>query len=352
MIRAVALLVALAGAAHALTGAEIYEQGCASCHGADGKGAAGTGVTVPLPDFTDCAFVTAESTGNWVGLVRHGGPFLGMSTQMPGFGGSLSDAEIRSVLDHVRGFCHDARYPIGDLNYRRTVFVEKAFPEDEAIASGEFVRARGERAGVGELALEKRLGARGQLELALPGEIVAPDRGARVVGAGDVGVTYKHVLVAAPRLAGTILAAAAGVQFPSGNFRHGVGAGTLVATPGLMSGHRLGPVVAQTQVEADLPVDPGRVAREIAYRVALQWPLGPYKKDLVPAVEFEQTEGLAHGVHAATLVGPSLYLPLSRRGHVAVGVGGLVPVAGTRPFDWTIAGFFLWEYTDGPIWAW
>jgi hypothetical protein len=72
----------------------------------------------------------------------------------------------------------------------------------------------------------------------------------------------------------------------------------------------------------------------------------------VPAVELEQSQDLAAGVHAATLLGPTLYVPLSRRGHVAIGAGAQLPVAGTRPFDWLVGAFLLWEYRDGPLWAW
>src|SRR5207244_13586823 len=105
-----------------------YDQASASCHGADGRGApAGTAIAVPLPDFTDCVFATAETTANWVGLVREGGRFLGMSSQMPAFGDVLSDEEIRAVLTYVRGFCPEPGYPVGDLTYRRRAVVPDAF---------------------------------------------------------------------------------------------------------------------------------------------------------------------------------------------------------------------------------
>ena len=74
----------------------------------------------PAPhNFTDCTIVTTETTANWAGLVRHGGPFLGLSPSMPAFGDSLSDAEIDAVIAHLRRFCTDPRYPIGDLNFRQ-----------------------------------------------------------------------------------------------------------------------------------------------------------------------------------------------------------------------------------------
>jgi mono/diheme cytochrome c family protein len=70
-------------------GAEIYVTHCARCHGSDGGG--GTGprlagkVTDDFPDIEDqIAFVTKGKGG------------------MPAFGNSLSDAEIRSVVEYTR----------------------------------------------------------------------------------------------------------------------------------------------------------------------------------------------------------------------------------------------------------
>ena len=329
---------------------DVYEQAWASCHGADGRGApAGTAIAVPLPDFTDCVFATAESTANWVGLVRDGGRFLGMSPQMPAFGDVLSAEEIRAVVAYVRGFCTEPGYPIGDVNYRRPVFVEKAFPENEAVATTAYDSARHSRASTTELSIEQRIGRRGQVEVAVPISVV--DRDGRTAGVGDLGLGYKHVLLAAPSWR-SVLSAGLSVDLPTGNHRHGVGSGTTVVTPELFSGHGLGPLVAQTQVSAELPADTGRAERQMRYRLALQYPLGPYKKNVVPALELEQTQALDAAVHAATLLGPALYLPLSRRGHVALGVGGQLPVAGVRPFNWRLAAFLLWEYRDGAFWAW
>ena len=64
------------------------------------------------------------------------------------------------------------------------------------------------------------------------------------------------------------------------------------------------------------------------------------------------SQALDSAVHAYTLLGPTLYAGLSRRGHVAMAVGAQVPVAGTRPFDWRFGTFLLWEWSDGPFWAW
>ncbi len=345
-------LATIAARAWALSGAEIYAQACAACHGADGRGApGGSRITVPLPDFADCTVSTAETTANWAGLVRHGGPFLGLSDQMPAFGDALGDAEIAAVLAYLRGFCAEPRYPIGDLNYRRPVFVEKAFPEDEAVLGGEIESSRHARGYTSDLELETRVGPRGQIAASLPVGAVDPNGAPLRAGVGDLALSYRHVLLAAPREA-SLVSAGVELGLATGNRRHGLGAGTTVVAPQLLSGHALGPLVVQTQVRAELPADPARADRRMLYRVALQLPLGPYKKCPVPALELEQSHALDASAHAATLLAPTLYLPLSRRGHVALGAGVEIPVAGTRPFDWRLGTFLLWEYRDGPFWAW
>ena len=338
--------------AAALTGREVYEQACASCHGADGRGApAGTSLTVVLPDFTDCTIATSETTANWAGLVRHGGPFLGLSPQMPQFGDALTEAEVIAVIAYVRDFCGDRRYPLGDLNFRRPVFVGKAFPEDEVVLGFEAAQGHRERELAYEIELEKRIGPRGWIETALPVGVVDATAQPLRAGVGDVSVAYHHILMAVPDWR-AILSAGLGLGLPTGNRRHGVGAGTPVVTPELRAGRALGPFVLQTQVLASLPGDSTRAERQMLYRLALQAPLCPYKKCIVPAIELEQSQALDAAVHAATLLAPALYLPLSRRGHVALGVAGELPVAGTRPFDWRLGAFLLWEYADGPFWSW
>ena len=139
---------------------------------------------------------------------------------------------------------------------------------------------------------------------------------------------------------------------PSGKREDGIGTGTTVFAPQLLAGQALGPWVLQTEIAADLPIDPGRADRQMFYGLALQYRLGPYKRSLVAGFELEQTQGLDSGVHAGTVLGPTLYVPLSRRGHVALAAGAQLPVAGTRPYNWLLGSFLLWDFADGPLWAW
>jgi cytochrome c5 len=254
------MLLSLRRPAHAetLTGAEVYTDACATCHGKDGRGAPqGSAIVVPLPDFTDCITATSEPTANWEGLIRYGSAFLGLSNQMPAFGEALSDEEIVAVIHYVRRFCDDPRYPLGDLNYPRPLFIEKAYPEDEAVLSFDYESATSQRVAGWEAAIEKRLGARGQVEVALPAALVDPDGGGSSGGVGDLGISYKYALLA-DEAWHSIVTARLALALPTGKTSDGIGSGTTVVSPQLLAAHSLGPLVVQAEIVAELPRRPAR----------------------------------------------------------------------------------------------
>ena len=348
----VLLLVLQAGFALArerdrAVGRAVYGERCASCHGPDGRPSP---ERHGLPDFTDCHESTGPSA-DWEGLVRRGGPFLGMSRDMPAFGGELTEDQIADVVSYIQSLCPDPRYPPADLNFADPLFVSNAFPEDENILTTSYISRRHREEWLGELFLQKRVGARGQAGIVLPAGIENPDDGPAQAGGGDVRLLYRQAFWVAQRWHSL---AALGLELgsPTGNRRHGIGQGTFVGAADLFSGHGVGPIVVQTDVRAELPVDPSRAPRQMRYRLAVQYPLGPYARDPVPAVEFEQTQAVASDVHPQTLLGPTFILPLSRRGHVALGLGAQFPVAGTRPIAARAAVELYWVYAEGPIWAW
>ena len=80
-----------------VSGEEIYRAACATCHGPDGKGSprSTVGFDTPLPDFTDCAFATAEADVDWMAVVHEGGRIRGLSRRMPAFGDALTDSADR-----------------------------------------------------------------------------------------------------------------------------------------------------------------------------------------------------------------------------------------------------------------
>jgi mono/diheme cytochrome c family protein len=331
-------------------GKELYEAACASCHGVDGRGAPeGTAIEVPLPDFTDCSFVTRETTGNWVALAAHGGRELNLSPQMPGFGDALSEAQLRAIIDYVRGFCSDPTWPSGDLNFRRPLFTGKAFPEDEVVLNYQFEQSRRARSLVNEWILEKRVGARGMVEGSLPFVYNDPQDRATTGGVGDLTLAYKYVLLATQQY-GAVAAFSLDLVLPTGDRDRGLGDGTVGFGPSLRAGKTLGPFVLQSEIKAVLPLDVNRAPRRLLYRAALQLPFSPLKRAWVPGLEFEADTRVEGQTRDAYYLAPVLYKGLSQRGHVAMAIGAKIPVAGARAFDYQIGAFLLWEYMDGGLW--
>ena len=218
------------------TGRDIYDAGCAVCHARDGAGAprAVVGFDRPIPDFTDCAFATAEPDPDWFAVVHQGGPVRALGRQMPAFGDALSPEEISLVLGHVRTFCADAAWPRGDLNFPRPFFTEKAFPENETVwTTG--VATGGSRSVSNTLLYERRVGARTQVEVSVPIDFAEDGAGRRVRGLGDVALGVKRALYSSITT-GRIGSAGLEVILPTGNEADGLGNGFTVFEPFAMWG--------------------------------------------------------------------------------------------------------------------
>jgi len=348
---ALCVLARVAAGTTELTGSELYEGACASCHGADGRGTPqGTAITVPLPDFTDCNFITREGNGNWSYLIAHGGKGLGLSPQMPAFADVLTDEQIHAVLDYIRSFCTDPRWPRGELNFRRPLITTKAFPEDELLLLPQFTKGRdGVRDWVTEVAFERRVGTRGEVEIALPFGIHDVTNGATTGGVGDLGLAYKHVLYAdLPSL--TIASASLDLVLPSGDYSRHLGDGTVSFEPSLLAGKEIRNLVIQGQILGVAPLDDNRADRAVDYRFALSYPLSELKRAWVPTLELEVLQNVTAKQHNFFLT-PQIYKGITARGHVALAVGAQIPVAGDAdPFDYRVLAFLLWEYTDGGLW--
>ncbi len=108
------------GAEKLTSGKEIYEAGCAGCHGGDGKGAPQSTIAFEkpdtFPDFTRCDQTTPEDDWAWKSVIRDGGPSRGFSQIMPSFSGALTPQQIDAVVHYLRGFCKEKGWPRGELN--------------------------------------------------------------------------------------------------------------------------------------------------------------------------------------------------------------------------------------------
>ena len=70
-----------ASVARERSGEELFQSGCAACHGMNGRGGVREqiGFDDPLPDFTACDFATPEPDSDWLAIVHQGGPVRAFS---------------------------------------------------------------------------------------------------------------------------------------------------------------------------------------------------------------------------------------------------------------------------------
>jgi len=348
------------------SGAEVWGAACAACHGTDGAGQprAQVGFDVPLPDLRDCTFATSEPTADWFAVVHEGGPVRALNSMMPAFGGALTDAEIRGVVDYLRGFCRDVRdWPLGDLNLPRAQFTEKAFPENEVTLTST-IALRGPGSVMSELIYEQRLGARAMFEVGVPfGFLQLSDAatgtssaGGWTAGLGDLGFAVKDVLFQSPR-SGSILALGLDVSVPTGRADRGLGAGVTVFNPFIAFGQILpAGAFVQAHAGADLPVDTTDTNPELFWRAALGWSWARrrFGRMYSPILELLGSRELGTSDAAVIWdVAPQLQATLSRRKHVRVNLGALVPVNGTQDRHIQLCAYLLWDWYEGsPFEGW
>lgn len=81
---------------------ELFNQNCARCHGADGRGDTPQGKLLKTPDFTDPDWWKDNSritgTKSLRSVVTRG------NAAMPAFGKKLTRSEINALVDRVRKF--------------------------------------------------------------------------------------------------------------------------------------------------------------------------------------------------------------------------------------------------------
>ena len=89
-------LSASAGAQNA--GETVYKAKCASCHGADGKGATPAGKATKARDFCSDD-VKKETDEEWTGIIFKG------KNKMPAYDKKLSESEVKEVVAYIRSLC-------------------------------------------------------------------------------------------------------------------------------------------------------------------------------------------------------------------------------------------------------
>ena len=334
-----------------LTGAELFEAGCAGCHGPEGAGAADStvGFEKPstYPDFSACDQTSPETEAGWYAVIHDGGKARGFSRIMPAFGELLTPEQITSLVKYIRGLCKDPAWPPGELNLPRPLNTEKAFPESEWVYAASIDKKT--RDAVNTLLYERRIGAKNQVEIAVP-FAVAHDQVDVHHGIGDIELGYKRVLFSSQRT-GSIVSAQGVVTLPSGNVDTGLGAGTTVFEAFAAVGQIFrAESFVQGQVGIEQPAD-----TEIAPRaVFTRWAIGKsFRADRglgrmwTPMLELLADRDLESGASANIDLVPQIQVTLNRRQHVRAAVGVQVPLTNRIDRAAQVGFYVLWDWFDG-----
>ncbi len=335
------------------TGAQIYEAACATCHARDGRGTPkpAVGFDVPIRDFTDCT-ATAEPSPDWFAVVHEGGRVRALDRHMPAFGEALTADDIEKVVDHLRGFCAEReQWPLGDLNFPRAFFTEKAFPENETVWTTN-VSTKGDTAIGNELVYERRLGARNQLEVIIPIDFQQQASGQSwVKGIGDVAFALRRTLLANAS-SGTIAAAGAEMILPTGNADKGLGNGHTVFEPFAMWGQAL-PRDSYFQMHGGIEIPSASEATKEAYlRTAIGTTFAQgrgFGRAWSPQVEVLWARPFGEGSEWDVV--PQLQVSLSKLQHVLLAGGVRVPLTQREARHPQVLVYFLWDWFDGGLFS-
>jgi mono/diheme cytochrome c family protein len=336
------------------SGAELYGEACANCHGIDGKGLPDVNALLPapVPDFSDCNFASREPDPDWTAIIHAGGPVRGFDPMMPAFGEALTADEIATVLAHVRTLCGDPAWPPGDLNLPRALVTEKAYPEDEAVWTTS-VALDGPGEVVNELVYERRFGARNQIELKLPFAAAHEPGRDWAFGAGDLAVGFKRA-IAHSGARGTIFAAAAEIIVPIGDESAGAGSGVWKFEPFVSFGQILrADSFVQAQAGLELPFDTQRAEREAFWRLVAgrTWTHGPlgFGRAWTPMVELVASRALEDAATAHWDLVPQVQVTLNTRQHIMLNVGVRAPLNDRRGRHSRLMVYLLWDWFDGGL---
>jgi len=335
------------------TGKEIFEAGCVSCHGLDGKGQAPSlqAFTRPstFPDFTDCPGSTPEADVQWRAIITNGGPARGFSPIMPSFKDILTRDQIDKVIGYLRSFCTESKWPLGNLNVPRAIVTEKAFLEDEIVLTSN-VNVQGSP-GVSSSAIwEKRVGSGGQIEATVPYNFVHEQSWAS--GLGDIALGYKQKVFFS-RKTQSLLTLGGEVTAPTGDPAKGTGGGSTIFEVFAAFGQVLpGASFLQFQTGTEQPAHPDKVPRAYYARTAVG---KTFARDhglgraWTPIMELIADRDFIKGAVTNWSVIPELQIPLSKRLHVLAGIGLSLPINNISDRQKQLMFYLLWDFADGSL---
>src|SRR6266436_7985324 len=326
---------------HLETGEQIFKSACVACHGPDGKGTPKSisGFEPPrtFPDFTACDQTTPEDNTAWKAIITHGGPTRGFSQIMPSFGQALTSGQIDQVIEYLRGFCRDPKWPRGELNLPRALVTEKAYPEDEVVISTG-LNATGAPGGTTHIIHEQRFGIKNQIEVDVPINYQDINH-TWYGGVGDTTLGLKRVMFSRLqsdsilRPSGSILSLFSGAILPTGNRARGFGTGTTTFET-FAAFDQLFPTntFVQFQMGADLPRHTDIAPQAVFWRTAVGQSFAQdhgLGRLWSPMVEFLADRDLVDGAKTNWDILPEMQVTISRRQHVRANIGVRTPLNNT-----------------------
>lgn len=320
---------------------EIWNAWCARCHGRDGSGKVSQPTVDVTPmDFTDCRVAAAEPDADWAAAIRYGGPAVGLSSHMPAFGEVLDDDQVIGLVAHIRRFCEDKNWPIGNLNFPRPIFTEKAFPEDEfLLIPASSHRPHRPDAAALEAVYERRLGTRAQLEIALPFESVYVAERERGLGDAEIGIKYALN----PRNGEYLVSAGFDLLLSTGRASTLVGGFHPLFEPYVALATMAGDTYVQAQLKLELPRRASWRRPEVLYSVYLGRDTSIFPDTWTLGAEFT-----AENYDLA--VTPQIRKGLTRTGALAAAFGVRLPLTHREDQGVRYVGYLLWEYRE-PVFA-
>jgi mono/diheme cytochrome c family protein len=104
VVAALAGIAAAGAAGNAAKGKAKYQELCAACHGASGKGdgPAAAGLQTKPRNHTDAAYMNKLKDQQVFEIIKKGGQGVGKSPLMPAWESQLKDEEIRDMVAYIR----------------------------------------------------------------------------------------------------------------------------------------------------------------------------------------------------------------------------------------------------------
>lgn len=332
----------------------MWKEWCARCHAQDGSGKVNEPTIIVEPmDFTECKIASAEPDADWELAIAQGGPAVGLSSQMPAFGDSLSPDQVHAFVEYIRGFCAEPGWPHGNMNFPRPIFTEKAFPENEFIILPVIIHRTAEVVVQGgtrfpsdtsltdvefRAIYERRLGRRGMWEVTVPLASHDTFGFARRHGIGDIEIAGKYV-VSANAARSQILSVGLEVALPTGSEVRGLGHGTTVFEPFLAAGALWRSVYLQGQAKYEVPRNSTKADRAFVYNLYAGRDTSGAPSTWTLGVE-------VNGENEELALTPQIRKGLTKTGALGAAIGVRVPINERHAQGTRVVGYLLWEYLD------